>query len=242
MIDPRRHWRTRTRGQAIVELAVILPLMLLFMATAGDLARLFHSQIVTTNAARAGALEAGRHPTSYVSGAACDANVNRIMCAVVAESSGSLLNVTPADVTVGCIPDPCAEAFGNVVQVTVTTHFSLITPFLGQFFGGQSFDVTGSATAQLAIPPTAVPTGTPGADPASPTPSPTPTGTINPSATPTPTPARDTDPVADAGLLRTGRGLLGLADVGQEEADGLRLHGPVDDDAPVPTHLVLELR
>ena len=69
---------------------MILPLMLLLLATAADLARLFHSKIVISNAARAGALEGARHPTSFVPNGACDANVNRIMCAVSTESTGSL--------------------------------------------------------------------------------------------------------------------------------------------------------
>jgi len=192
MFDPRRRWRARSRGQAIVELALIIPLMLLLIATASDLGRLFHSRVVITNAARAGALEAGRHPTSYVSGAGCDANVNRIMCAVVAESTGSLLNVTPADVSVSCDPSPCAEALGNVVRVTVRGQFSLITPFLGMFFPGQTFGLSDTATAQIAVKPVITPAGTPAPTvppTPSPTPSPTPTGTIDPMATPTPTPA-----------------------------------------------------
>ena len=65
-----RHPRDRSRGQTIVELALILPIMLLLLATAADLGRMFHTRIVIANAARAGALEAGRHPTSYQAGAA----------------------------------------------------------------------------------------------------------------------------------------------------------------------------
>jgi hypothetical protein len=44
---------------------------------------------VLSNAARAGALEAGRHPTSYQAGAPGDANTNRILCAIIAESDNS---------------------------------------------------------------------------------------------------------------------------------------------------------
>lgn len=195
----RRHGRQRTNGQTIVELALILPVMLLLLSTASDLGRMFHSRIVIANAARAGALEAARNPTSYVADAACDAQVNRIMCAVVAESTGSLLNVTPADVDVACVPDPCAEALGNVIRVTVNGTFSLITPFLDNFFGGQTIALSSTATAQIAVQPnitsstaSATPTPTPTATP-TPTPTPaapdaTPTPTPSPSPTPSPTP------------------------------------------------------
>lgn len=195
MLHLRRARRHQSRGQTIVELALILPVMLLLLSTASDLGRMFHSRIVIANAARAGALEAARNPTSYVADAACDAQVNRIMCAVVAESTGSLLNVTPADVDVACVPDPCAEALGNVIRVTVHGSFSLITPFLDNFFGGQTIALSSTATAQIAVQPnitTSSPSPTPTPTP-TPTPSPAPTATA-PGATPTPTPSPSPTP------------------------------------------------
>src|SRR6476661_1778487 len=81
-LDPRG----RSRGQSLVELALILPVLMLILVAAGDLARVFSTQVSLDSAARAGALEAAVHPTSYQAGAACDANVNRVMCAVLTES------------------------------------------------------------------------------------------------------------------------------------------------------------
>jgi Flp pilus assembly protein TadG len=191
-----RRSRHRTRGQSIVELALILPIMLLMLATAADLGRLFHTRIVLANAARAGALEAGRHPTSYQAAAPCDANTNRILCAIQAESDNSLLTVTPSDVMVTCIPSPCAEVLGNAISVRVEGQFTLLTPFIGAFFGGQVVDLETTATAQIAVKPLTAPapSGSPTPTPAptatpTPSPTPTPTGTIDPSATPTPSPS-----------------------------------------------------
>jgi Flp pilus assembly protein TadG len=195
-----RRTRHRSRGQTIVELALIMPIMLMVLATASDLGRMFHTRIVLSNAARAGALEGSRHPTSYQAAAACNASTNRILCAVIAESDNSLLTVTPSDVVVSCVPDPCAEALGNVISVRVEGEFTLLTPFLGAFFGGQVISLESTATAQIAVKPvitpesTGSPTPTPTATPTpSPTPSPTPTpgpsGTPAPTPTPTPTPS-----------------------------------------------------
>jgi Flp pilus assembly protein TadG len=183
--------RQSGRGQTIVELALILPILLLLLATAADLGRVFHSRVVVANAARAGALEAGRHPTSYVPDAPCDANTNRIMCAIKTESTGSLINVAPADVDVACTPTPCAEALGNVIAVTVRGQFTLVTPILGSFFGGQTITLSSTATAQIAVQPVITPASSPTPPPLptpTPTPTPTPSPTPDPSSTPTPTP------------------------------------------------------
>ena len=85
----------RHRGQAIVELAVIMPVLLVLLAAGADLARIFHSQVSIESAARAGALEAAANPTSFTSGAACNASTNRVMCAVLTESSGSFFSISP---------------------------------------------------------------------------------------------------------------------------------------------------
>lgn len=193
MLPSRRSARP-ARGQTIVELALILPIVLLLLATASDLGRLFHSRIVIANAARAGALEAARHPTSYQADAPCDAMTNRIMCAIATESSGSLIAIAPTDVTVACDPSPCAEALGNVIRVSVAGEFVLLTPFLGTFFGGQTIPIASTATAQLAVQPVITPpaSGSPSPSPTPspvPTPTPVPSGTPGPTATPSPTPS-----------------------------------------------------
>ena len=66
----------RAHGQAIVELALILPVMLVLVAGAIDLGRVFYSTITLANAAREGVLEAAADPTSFVAGAPCDKVTN----------------------------------------------------------------------------------------------------------------------------------------------------------------------
>jgi Flp pilus assembly protein TadG len=186
----RHHVAGRTRGQAIVELALVLPVFIVLLAAGADLARLFHSQVAIESAARAGALEAAANPTSFVSGAACNTLTNKVTCAVLNESRGSFLTVAAGDVALTCNPTPCAEALGNQVTVSVTGHFSLLTPILSVFLGGTSVTFIQSASAQIAVRPNVnAPTPTPTVTPTpTATPAPTPTPTATPTAPPGPTP------------------------------------------------------
>lgn len=186
------------RGQALVELALIVPVLAaLFLATL-DLGRLYYSTITVTNAAREAALEATVHPSSYVAGT-CDPDTSSVVCAAVNEAASSWVTVAPSDVTMTCTP-ACTKDYGNEVTVTVTGSFKLLTPLIAAFTGGQNITLTSTAKADVievpapvttATPtptPTPVPTPTPTPDPlATPTPAPTPTPT--PAPTPTPTPA-----------------------------------------------------
>lgn len=182
----------RARGQALAELALILPLTLVLLLLAGDLARLFGARVTMEGAARAAALEAGRHPTSFQAGQPCDPLVNRVTCAALTEALGSPVTVAPGDVALTCRPSPCREALGSEVEVAIVGHFQLLTPILAPFTGGQSFDLTSDATAQIAVHPViSGASPTPGFDPTpTPAPTPTPTATVPaPTPTPTPTPA-----------------------------------------------------
>jgi Flp pilus assembly protein TadG len=181
--------RPRTHGQALVEFALILPLFLLLALTAIDLGRVFYSQITVTNAARAGAVEAAYQPTSYSAGAACSAT-NLIVCAATNEAAGSMLTVAPADIAVICSPSCATGATpANQVTVTVTGHFSLVTPLLSGFTGGQNVTLQSVATADIVTLPAAggvSPTASPSSNPS---PSPSASAGSSPSASPSASPS-----------------------------------------------------
>ncbi|HET8785699.1 MAG TPA: TadE family protein, partial [Candidatus Limnocylindrales bacterium] len=59
-VTPSRGRRRRSRGQSLVELALIAPVFLILLLTAIDLGRLMYSQITITNAAKEGALVASQ--------------------------------------------------------------------------------------------------------------------------------------------------------------------------------------
>jgi Flp pilus assembly protein TadG len=195
----RHRHGSHSRGQSIVELALILPVLMLLVASALDLGRMFYSQITITNAAREGAYEAAYGPSSFTANAPCHTATNRVMCRVLSEAKGSFVEVAKADVALACSPS-CAEAIGNTVTVTVNGHFTLLTPIMAPFLGGNDVVLTSSATAQIITDPpdvAAAPTPTPSPTPtASPTPSPTPTPTgTGPTASPTATPTAAPTPV-----------------------------------------------
>jgi|GEM_PF-635541 FOG: PKD repeat len=190
----------RSAGQALVELALILPVLLLLVLAALDLGRIFFAQITVANTAREGAYEAA-YGGSYVAGAACGSS-NSVMCAILNEAQGSL-TVAPADVVWMCTPvGGCATgAYGDVVSVKVTGHFDLLTPVLAAFFGGTHVSFSSTATADVVdttsagvvATPTPVPTATPVPTPTilpTDTPFPTPSGIV----TPTPSPSAPTCP------------------------------------------------
>ena len=152
---------SRSQGQAIVELALILPIFLILLASALDLGRLFYAQISINDAAREATLEASRNPTSFISNTACTSankDSNRVMCRATNEARGSFVTVAPADVAMACSTTPCPAipVLGQTVSVTVTGHFRLITPLLSFMFGGQDTSFASTASAQLLATPPAV--------------------------------------------------------------------------------------
>ena len=192
----RRHFQTRTRGQSLVELALILPVFMLFFAAILDLGRVAAAQIAVTNAAREGVFQAAKTPTDHDSTTSCPADgaSNVIYCRIKLESSGGV-TIAPTDVAVSCNPVDCATGIGNTVSVRVTGHFRLLTPLMAVFFGGnQSITFASTATANRETLPvdglnTPAPTATATATPtATPTSTATATATATPTATPTPAP------------------------------------------------------
>lgn len=192
--------RAASRGQSLVEIALLLPILLLLLAGAGDLARVFGAQVSLSSAARAGALEASLHPTSFVAGQPCDATTNRVTCAVLTEARGSGTAIAASDISLTCAPSPCDETLGTTVTVTITGRLVLITPVMSVFMGTQTLTMTESAVAQLAVRPN-VSTATPTPTPPGPTPTPLPTPT--PTAAPTPTPTPVPTPTPTPGLTPT---------------------------------------
>ena len=119
--------RPRTRGQSLVEFALILPLLMIFLATVLDLGRIYYANISLLNAAREGAFQASKTPDSYDAGQPCDTDTNLIVCRVQLESKGTMVEVAAADIDVTCSKTGCPlESNSKMSCVPVPTSTARI--------------------------------------------------------------------------------------------------------------------
>jgi hypothetical protein len=191
----RRVSGRRTRGQAMVEFAIILPVLAVLLVMAVDAGRLFFGYVALHNAARIGADFAASHAGAW------DGTPNPIeqqdldrYQLVLAQDMLSL----GCD-TAGSVPDPNfdpdgdgAESFadGSYVRVTLDCDFHPLTPLAEAFLGqplnmraSADFAINRSISAGLPPPgnPPPDPSGSPGASP-------------SPSSSPSPSPSMCTAP------------------------------------------------
>ena len=120
--------RSRERGQAMVEMALFLPLLLVIVMGAVDFGRVFFAYTTVANAAREGAMCASL-------GAACPMGY---LAAVEDEFGGAL----PGGVTATVSPNPVG-APGTTVTVTVSYDFEAATAAV---LSETTFPISASAT------------------------------------------------------------------------------------------------
>jgi Flp pilus assembly protein TadG len=114
--------RTRDRGAAAVEFALLLPLLVAMLMGMIDFGLAVNAQAIVANASREGARAASFN---------ADANATKT---VVLNASSTLLGAPPT-VTMSCTTidgaaiSSCSSAVaGNVVKVTVTYRYNWISP------------------------------------------------------------------------------------------------------------------
>lgn len=169
--------RERSRGQSLVELALVTPLLLLLFAGVADLGRAFHAYVAVENAAKEGALFGSRAPLCDDSSAGTCSDPNNVVWRVRAElREQGIRNPDSSELTpaVACLdasgtPRPllrdCIE--GDTYQVQVSYPFKLLTPILGALVGdinlvsasravvlNLAFDPTPGASIQKLVSPT----------------------------------------------------------------------------------------
>ncbi len=128
----RAHGR---RGQALVEFALILPVLAVLFLGAVDLTRAFYYYIVLENATREAARVLIDYPYQYDDSVACAAAVREAQSYLTLSCSGAspTITISPA---VDLTANPPHRVPGrSPVTVTATTTFSPLTIFLQQFIG-----------------------------------------------------------------------------------------------------------
>ena len=166
---PRRE--PRSRGQSLVEFALVLPIFLLLLFGLIDGARLVFQHTVLSQAAREGArvasVEAGWIGQSgsgcgTSGGPVCPPNVSAMRSDVLAAANRNIqpfAALTSADLHTRCDPSggtpsgawtasTCSSnTTGNVASVRVTSTFTAITPLISRLIGS----VPMSASASMVI-------------------------------------------------------------------------------------------
>jgi Flp pilus assembly protein TadG len=123
-------------GQASLEAMLVSLVLLLLLAGAVDVGRMFYHYIAITNAAREGARTASRLPCDPALAASRTAVRNAIEASAVNEAASVGTVVLAANVTI--TPDPVATgcaAAGTPIQVTVAFDFVNIFSTLLGFAG-----------------------------------------------------------------------------------------------------------
>ncbi|MDI3340570.1 MAG: TadE/TadG family type IV pilus assembly protein [Sphaerobacter sp.] len=105
---PRRHGRQHARGQSLVELALVLPILCVMLLGAADVARAVSVYITLGNVAREGAHYASLSPANA-------ADIAGIRAAALQEAGGSIFGVTPA-ITRDVGTETYRDAAGKPVQ------------------------------------------------------------------------------------------------------------------------------
>ncbi len=126
-IEPDRS--STQEGQSLIELALLLPVLLLIMAGMLDLGRAFQAYTVVVNAAREGARYGAYNPTDSYG----------ILGRVQQEANGSGIDLSQSTVII----EMTNVSPGVPIKVTVIYQFQ---PVMGLIVGGQSISIRGSVS------------------------------------------------------------------------------------------------
>ncbi len=122
----------KQKGQSLVELALVLPLLVLILSGLVDLGRVYYVLVTLEDMAAEGAAYAAIHP--YDASGIWDR---------AAQASGGMITVSPNDVDVDYPP---VMYLGAPITVTVRYSFRCITPFVGDMFPDGVIPLRGTAT------------------------------------------------------------------------------------------------
>ncbi len=151
--------RPRSRGQAAVEFAIIIPVLVLLLLAAVDFGRLFFTFVQLQNSAREGAAYAAANPIDSAPGggiwtrAMLEKNSQGqggegAVAMAVSCARGAVGSPAPSPSPIACADAPGGSGPGNTVTVTVTERFTFITPFVNDLTGND-LTLRGSATAAV---------------------------------------------------------------------------------------------
>ena len=136
--------RAHEKGQSLIEFALMVTLMLVLLAGILDLGRAYFTFLALQDAAGEGAYYGSIHPTWQTSGDNADPN-NIEYRVKNSAPSGGLVDWSSAAVSVN-LPD---DTPGQLITVTVTTNYTIVTPFVGAIAGTQTLPLSARSVAEI---------------------------------------------------------------------------------------------
>ncbi len=162
----------RARGQALVELALVAPVLLLIVLLVLDFGHLFLGWVNLQNTARIGADYAATHPDAW-DAVSPDPSAQARYEALIQRDATTINCVLPSPLPTPAFPDGTTTLNGRA-QVNLTCDFQLLTPIISSVVGsplrlgaGAIFPIR-VGLLNVAPPPTPAPTTIPTATPTSP--------------------------------------------------------------------------
>jgi PKD repeat protein len=136
--------RRRSRGQSLVELVLILPVLLLMVMAALDMGRLFMGWVVLNNAARVGANYAALNPTAW--GSPGNSTQQATYATLLTDArDDAAIALAGCDAAVVPAPAfPTGTDVGDYAEVVLDCDFTPLTPIIGDVFAstGNKLGVT----------------------------------------------------------------------------------------------------
>lgn len=122
-------------GQAMVEFALLLPILLLLFSGIINFGWIFGNQLLANNAAR----EAARYTAIHYSDSSSD-NDGAVAAGIVTARAPTLVSTS---VTVS------KSASGDSITVNIGSHVNLLTPLMSAIFPNGQYSVTAQCTMRL---------------------------------------------------------------------------------------------
>jgi PKD repeat protein len=139
-VTPALSRRERSRGQSLVEFAVVLPIILLLTLIALDFGRVYLGYINLQNMARIAANYAANNPNAW--GGAPNATQTKYKNQILADAAATNCAL-PKVGSVTTVPTPTFTdtngggiGLGDTVTVRIRCTFGVITPFISNIVGG----------------------------------------------------------------------------------------------------------
>jgi PKD repeat protein len=139
----RRPGDARSRGQSLVEFALILPVLLVLLLITIDFGRLYLSYITLNNVARVAANFGSTNPSDFTG----TPNTATYFAVVNRESAGLNCSLQPdgGGNTPPLPTFPNGTGLNGISVAAMSCNFSMITPFLQTFFGNKPLPISVSA-------------------------------------------------------------------------------------------------